>query len=48
VRLILRSTNAIGNDDWQTQNRYTQMEGFVEPADKIADIKPLQITPRAA
>jgi hypothetical protein len=24
------------NDDWQTQNRYMQIEGFAEPADKIA------------
>ena len=36
------------NDDWQTQNRYMQIEGFAEPADKTADLKPLQITPRAA
>ena len=36
------------NDDWQTQNRYMQIEGFAEPADKIADLKPLQITPKAA
>ena len=36
------------NDDWQTQNRYMQIEGFAEPADKPADLKPLPITPRAA
>ena len=36
------------NDDWQTQNRYTQIEGFAEPADKPADLKPLQTTPKAA
>ena len=36
------------NDDWQTQNRYMQIEGFAEPADKPADLKPLQITPKAA
>jgi putative transposase len=35
-------------DDWQTQNRYMQIEGFAEPADKTADLKPLQITPKAA
>jgi putative transposase len=35
------------NDDWQTQNRYMQIEGFAEPADKAADLKPLQITPKA-
>ena len=35
------------NDDWQTQNRYMQIEG-AEPADKPADLKPLPITPRAA
>ena len=26
----------------------TYVEGFAEPADKTADLKPLQITPRAA
>ena len=36
------------NDEWQTQNRYMQIEGFAEPADRIADLKPLQITPKAA
>jgi putative transposase len=36
------------NDDWQTQNRYMQIEGFAEPVDKTADLKPLQITPKAA
>ena len=36
------------NDDWQTQNRYMQIEGFTEPVDKTADLKPLQITPKAA
>ena len=35
------------NDDWQTQNCYMQIEGFAEPADKPADLKPLQITPKA-
>jgi hypothetical protein len=25
-----------------------QIEGFAEPADKPADLKPLQITPKAA
>jgi putative transposase len=33
------------NDDWQTQNRYMQIEGFAELA---ADLKPLQTTPKAA
>ena len=36
------------NDELQTQNRYMQIEGFAEPADKIADLKPLQIAPKAA
>src|SRR4029077_16486072 len=35
------------NDDWQTQNRYMQIEGFAEPADKTADLNPFQITPKA-
>jgi hypothetical protein len=36
------------NDDWQAQNRYMQIEGFAEPADKPAGLKPFQITPKAA
>jgi hypothetical protein len=36
------------NDGWQTQNRYMQIEGFAEPAEKTAHLKPLQITPKAA
>src|ERR1700741_2870023 len=36
------------NDDWQTQNRYMQIKGFAEPAEKTIDLKPLQITPKAA
>jgi hypothetical protein len=35
------------NDDWQTQNRYVQIEGFAS-AEKTTDLKPLQITPKAA
>jgi hypothetical protein len=27
------------NNDWQTQNRYMQIEGFAEPADKTADLQ---------
>jgi hypothetical protein len=27
------------NNDWQTQNRYMQIEGFAEPADKTAVIE---------
>jgi hypothetical protein len=30
--------------NWQTLNRYMQIEGFAEPADKTVDLKPLQIT----
>src|SRR6202050_4923302 len=48
---IMRLVGAVlveQNDDWQTQNRYMQIEGFAEPADKTADLKPLQITPKAA
>ena len=47
--LIVRLVGAVlmeQNDDWQTQNRYMQIEGFAEPADKTVDLKPLQITPR--
>ena len=48
---IMRLVGAVlmeQNDDWQTQNRYMQIEGFAEQADKTADLKPLQITPKAA
>ena len=48
---IMRLVGAVlmeQNDDWQTQNRYMQIERFAEPADKTADLKPLQITPKAA
>ena len=48
---IMRLVGAVlmeQNDDWQTQNRYMQIEGFAEHADKTADLKPLQITPKAA
>ena len=48
---IVRLVGAIPmehNDDWQTQNCYMQIEGFAEPAGKTADLRPLQITPRAA
>ena len=51
VRTQVRLVGAVlmeQNDDWQTQNRYMQIEGFAEPADKNADLKPLQITPKAA
>ena len=34
------------NDDWQTQNRYMQIEGFAEPADKTADLNPCRLHPR--
>ena len=33
---------------WRTQNGYMQIEGFAEPADKTADLKPLQIAPNTA
>ena len=46
--IIHRRAGVVHAINWQTQNRYMQIEGFVEPADKIADLKPLQITPRAA
>ena len=48
VRLVGCAVLMEQNDDWQTQNRYMQIEGFAEPADKTADLKPLQITPKAA
>lgn len=36
------------NDEWHTQNRYMQIEGFAEPAALAIDQPPLQITPKAA
>ena len=48
---IVRPVGAVlmeQNDDWQTQNRYMPIEDFAELADKTADLKPLQITPKAA
>jgi putative transposase len=36
------------NDEWQTQNRYMQIEGFAEPAAPAIEQTPLQITPKAA
>ena len=49
--LIVRLVGAVlmeHNDDWQTQNHYMQIEGFAEQADKTNDLKPSQITPKAA
>ena len=36
------------NDEWQTQNRYMQIEGFAEPQTTALERTPLQITPKAA
>ena len=36
------------NDEWQTQNRYMQIEGFAEAATPAIEQPPLQITPKAA
>jgi hypothetical protein len=40
---------AVGLDEGLADaERYMQIKGFAEPADKTADLKPLQITPQAA
>ena len=36
------------NDEWQTQNRYMQIEGFADQAAPAIEPAPLQITPKAA
>ena len=36
------------NDDWQTQNRYMQIEAMAELANPAIEAQPLQITPKAA
>ncbi len=36
------------NDEWQTQNRYMQIEGMTEMASSAIEAQPLQITPKAA
>jgi hypothetical protein len=36
------------DDEWQTQNRYMQIEGFVEAQPAAIERTPLQITPKAA
>ncbi len=36
------------NDEWQTQNRYMQIEGMTEMASSAIEVQSLQITPKAA
>jgi transposase-like protein len=36
------------NDEWQTQNRYMQIEGMAEIATPLIDLQPPQIAPKAA
>ncbi len=36
------------NDEWQTQNRYMQVEGMAEMATPLIELQPPQITPKAA
>ena len=36
------------NDEWQTQNRYMQIEGMLEMATPLIELQPPQITPKAA
>lgn len=48
---IMRLVGAVlmeQNDEWQTQNRYMQVEGMVEMATPIIELQPPQITPKAA
>lgn len=36
------------NDEWQTQNRYMQIDGFAEPPAPASDQAPLHIPSKAA
>src|SRR5215210_1099357 len=36
------------NDEWQTQNRYMQIEGMTEMTTPLIELQPPQITPKAA
>ena len=48
---IIRLVGAVlleQNDEWQTQNRYMQIEGMTEMANPVIEAQPLQITPKAA
>src|SRR3712207_514431 len=36
------------NDEWQTQNRYMQIEGMAEIATPLIELQPPKITPKAA
>ena len=36
------------NDEWQTQNRYMQVEGMAEMATPLIELQPPQITSKAA
>lgn len=48
---IIRLVGAVlleQNDEWQTQNRYMQIEAMAEMANPAVDAQPLQITPKAA
>ena len=36
------------NDEWQTQNRYMQIEGMAEMNAPLLDSSPIQIAPKAA
>jgi putative transposase len=48
IRRLIGAVLMEQNDEWQTQNRYMQIEGFAEAQPAAIERTPLQITPKAA